>query len=209
MGVPVAGCAGLAGAAEAPGAAGTFLNVRELGARGDGRADDTKALQRALDLAGERQGGAVFVPPGEYACSELRMRRNTALLGVPNWDYRHPGGSVLKLIAPSARALVNITGAIGATIDGMSLEGGNLGSGIHGIFLDKPDYGKEEDTFRIERCKVARFSGDAVNLTRVWCFSIRHSMLALDRVIECTSSGRFATIFPGDARIPSAVRPGV
>jgi hypothetical protein len=49
------------------------------------------------------------------------------------------------------------------------------------IFLDKPDYGKIEDAIRIERCRVAYFSGDGVNLKRAWVYSIRHSMLGWNR----------------------------
>src|SRR5208283_1340834 len=64
------------------------------------------------------------------------------------------------------------------TIDGVSFDGGHLGRGVHGIWLNKPDYGEQEDTFRIERCQVANFAGDGVRLTRAWCFSIRHSMIA-------------------------------
>ena len=164
----------------APEEGSTYINVRDLGAKGDGKTDDSKALQRAIDVAAER-GGAVFVPPGSYATSELRMRRNVGLIGIPAWDYRRGGGSVLKLVDESARCLVNLTGAVGATIDGLSLEGGGLGKNINGVFLDKPDYGKEEDTFRIERCRVARFSGDGVNLLRVWCFSMRQNMIAFNR----------------------------
>ena len=179
LSVPMAGYAAFAQSGPSSDQ-GTFLDACKFGARGDGKTDDTKAIQQALDAAGGKSG-AVFVPPGVYACSELRMRRNTALVGIPAWGYGNTGGSVLKLIDKGARCLINITGAIGATIEGLSLEGGNLGEGVHGIFLDKPDYGKEEDTFRIERSKVARFSGDAVNLTRVWCFSIRQSMLAFSK----------------------------
>jgi hypothetical protein len=81
----------------------------------------------------------------------------------------------------AAKCLLNIAGATGATIDGLALDGAGLGKGIHGIFLDKPDYGKHEDAFRIERCQVARFTGDGVNLAHAWCFSVRHSMLAYNR----------------------------
>src|SRR5271157_2374617 len=72
--------------AQGPAASQAHINVRESGATGDGRTDDTKAIQRALDAAGEVRG-AVFVPPGVYLCADLQMRRNTALGGVATWNY--------------------------------------------------------------------------------------------------------------------------
>jgi hypothetical protein len=102
-------------------------------------------------------------------------------VGIPAWNYRSPGGTVLKLINGNAKCLLNITGAWGATIEGIALDGANLGNHIHGIFLNKADYGDHEDAFRIEQCQVARFSGDGANLTRAWCFSVRHSMLAYNQ----------------------------
>lgn len=163
--------------AQESGAGREHMNVREFGAVGDGKADDTKAIQRALDAAGEARG-VVFVPPGVYLTAELQMRPNTGLAGVPTWDYHIAGGTALRLADPAATCLLNITGAQGVTIDGIGLDGAELGKGIHGIFLNKPTYGEHEDAFRIERCQVARFTGDGVNLTRAWCFSVRHSMLA-------------------------------
>ena len=35
--------------------------------------------------------------------------------------------------------------------------------------------------FRIDRCQVARFSGDGANLSCTWCFSVRHCMLAYNK----------------------------
>jgi Pectate lyase superfamily protein len=155
----------------------TVLNVRQFGAKGDGKADDTKPLQSAIDAAAAR-GGSVFVPPGIYRSGELQLRPHVSITGVPAWDYHQGFGSVIRLADPHAACLLNITGAFGATIDGLALEGGKLGDAIHGVWLNKPDYGKQEDTFRIERCQVANFTGDGVRLTRAWCFSIRHSMIA-------------------------------
>ena len=155
----------------------TVLNVRAFGAKGDGKSDDTKAVQRAIDAAADR-GGGVFLPPGVYACSELHARPHVSLTGVPGWDYEQGFGSVIRLADQRAGCLLNITGAFGATIDGLALDGGRKGTGVHGIWLNKPDYGKQEDTFRIERCQIANFSGDGVRLARAWCFSIRHSMIA-------------------------------
>jgi len=156
---------------------GTFLDVRQFGASGDGKSDDTKPLQAAIDAAAAG-GGSVNVPPGIYRTGELQLRAHVSLIGIPAWDYRQGGGSVLRLADEHAGCLLNITGAFGATVDGLALDGGHLGTGIHGVWLNKPDYGRQEDTFCIERCQVANFTGDGVHLTRAWCFSIRHSMIA-------------------------------
>lgn len=40
-------------------------NVRDFGARADGKTDDTKAIQKALDQA-ELTGGTVYIPQGTY-----------------------------------------------------------------------------------------------------------------------------------------------
>lgn len=171
----LAAATGSAKAAES--SAETVINPRQFGAKGDGKTDDTKSIQSAIDLATAR-GGSVFLPPGIYQTAELHLRPNVALIGVPAWDYHRGGGSVLRLADPAASCLLNITGAFGATIEGLSLDGGKLGKSVHGVFLNKPDYGKQEDTFRIERSQIANFTGDGVRLTRAWCFSIRHSMIA-------------------------------
>lgn len=169
---------GMAGVARGEtGGTGVLLDARKAGAKGDGKTDDTRAIQRAVDTAAEHEG-AVFFPPGSYLSSEIRLRPGVALAGVPSWNYHTGGGTTVKLIDPKASCLLNITGAAGATVDGLALDGDNLGKGIHGIFLNKPDYGRHEDCFRIERSQVLRFTGDGLNLTRAWCFSVRHSMLA-------------------------------
>jgi hypothetical protein len=65
----LSGVSCLAGATllHAEGAAGSkgLLDVRQFGAKGDGKEDDTKAIQKAIDAAAESHG-AVFVPPGVY-----------------------------------------------------------------------------------------------------------------------------------------------
>jgi hypothetical protein len=161
-------------------APGACIDVRSFGAKGDGKSDDTKALQSAFDAAGEKDG-LVFVPPGNYLSSELHLRRNTALVGSPSWGYGRPGGSVLRLLNDKASCLLNLTGAPGVTIEGLSLEGGQLGQGIHGIFLNnQPNPTRGEDGFRIERCRVTGFSGGGVRLEKAWCYSIRHSMIGFN-----------------------------
>ena len=55
------------------------LNVRDLGASGDGKAKDTLAIQQALDRCVLLGGGEVLVPPGEYLTGALVLRSNTTL----------------------------------------------------------------------------------------------------------------------------------
>ncbi len=160
--------------------AGELVNARKLGATGDGKTDDTAALQRALDAAAQTSGG-VFVPPGTYLTHELHVRPGTALIGTAAWNYSGPGGTVLRLASADATCLLNLTDARGSSIEGIALDGRGLGRDIHGMFVNRTEYAKHEDGFRIERCQVARFSGDGANLACVWCFSIRHSMLAYNR----------------------------
>jgi len=52
-------------------------NVREHGARGNGKAKDTAAIQAAIDAAAP--GGVVFFPPGEYISGTLHLRSRVAL----------------------------------------------------------------------------------------------------------------------------------
>lgn len=155
----------------------SFLDARKLGAVGDGKTDDTAALQRALDAAAETSG-AVFVPPGVYLVHELHIRPGIALVGIPAWNYSGPGGSVLRLVNGNSTCLLNLTDARGATIEGLALDGRGLGRNVHGIFVDRTKYAKHEDSFRIEQCQATHFSGDGACLMCVWCFSIRHSMFA-------------------------------
>jgi hypothetical protein len=52
-------------------------NVREHGARGDGKARDTVAIQAAIDAASP--GGVVLFPPGDYVSGTLHLRDRLVL----------------------------------------------------------------------------------------------------------------------------------
>ncbi len=157
-----------------------MLNVRAFGAQGDGATDDTKALQDALDVAAESKG-AVFIPPGIFLSSSLKVPAHVALLANPTWGYRDCGGTVIRLIDKEATCLLDLTYAIGVTLNGLCLDGAGLGEEVHGILFNKEDYGKQEDTPRIERCRINNFTGDGIHLKRIWCFSIRGCMVSWNR----------------------------
>ena len=155
----------------------TELDVRAAGAMGDGRSDDTAVFQKVIDLAAERQG-TVCVPAGVYRVGRLQLRRNVGLMGLPTFAYKGNGGAVLQLADPNAPCLLDLTGALGARLDGLCLDGQQLGQNIHGVLVDKPDYGTTEDNPLIERCKVSGFTGDGVRLSRIWCFRVRGNMFS-------------------------------
>ena len=59
-------------------AAGGF-NVRDRGAKGDGKTRDTAAIQAAIDDAARQGGGIVFFPPGNYLSGTLRLKSGITL----------------------------------------------------------------------------------------------------------------------------------
>jgi hypothetical protein len=58
-------------------------NVRDYGARGDGRGKDTAAVQAAIDAAEKEGGGVVFVPAGNYPCGTLHLKNNIRMELAP------------------------------------------------------------------------------------------------------------------------------
>lgn len=65
----------------------TWVNLRDLGAKGDGETDDTKIIQDAIDKYEN-----IYVPQGWYRITEtVRMKPNTRLIGL------HPFGTQFRL----------------------------------------------------------------------------------------------------------------
>ncbi|HEX2967462.1 MAG TPA: glycosyl hydrolase family 28-related protein [Bacteroidales bacterium] len=66
---------------------GKWVNIRELGAKGDGETDDTKAFRDAIE-----KYDVIYVPQGWYRITEtLKMKPNTCLIGL------HPFATQLML----------------------------------------------------------------------------------------------------------------
>jgi polygalacturonase len=57
----------------------TGYNVRDYGAKGDGIALDSKAINRAIDAAAKAGGGTVFVPAGSYLSGSIHLKSNISL----------------------------------------------------------------------------------------------------------------------------------
>ena len=184
----LAGAFGLAAAAAASAAPADKpetrerFNVRDFGAKGDGKTPDSAAIQRALDAAGAATG-TVWFPPGVYLCHDLKVPPYVTLLADPVWIYRQEtAGATLQLDNSKAACILDVTGAFAARINGLVLVGrAKTPKPVHGIFLNNPEkWSKKEDTLTIDNCKVSGFSGNGIYLFRIWLFIIRHCMLAFN-----------------------------
>ena len=69
----------LLAAAQMAQAGAPYFNVRDLGAKGDGRTLDSDAINAAIEAAAEAGGGTVYLPAGEYLCFSIRLKSNIRL----------------------------------------------------------------------------------------------------------------------------------
>lgn len=75
----------------------TWINVKELGAKGDGASDDSPAILRAVSRAQRTAGGAVvFFPPGTFVLN------STLTITKPNVVLRGSGQGSTTVYIPSA-----------------------------------------------------------------------------------------------------------
>src|SRR4051812_30137039 len=54
-------------------------NVRDFGAKGDGKTLDTKAIDKAIETAAGKGGGTVYFPAGDYLSVTIHLKSNIAL----------------------------------------------------------------------------------------------------------------------------------
>jgi polygalacturonase len=55
------------------------LDVRHFGAKADGQAIDTPAINRAIEAAASAGGGTVYFPAGVYACYSIHLKSNVCV----------------------------------------------------------------------------------------------------------------------------------
>lgn len=68
----------------------SFLSVKDYGAAGDGKADDTAAIQAAIDAAG-KAGATLVFPPGIYVVTSVGLRPGVRYVGH-GATIRRPAG---------------------------------------------------------------------------------------------------------------------
>lgn len=155
-----------------------FINVYDLGAVGNGRADDTEAFKKALSIA-EKTGQTIYLAPGTFRVGELEVPPQVCIKADKTWGFRQPhiGKTVLVQRDEKQNCVLNVTHATGSMLCGFSVYGNDIPGGCSGIRSDVIKE-KPEDVMWIDTCRVSNFTGCALDISRAFCISIRHSMLA-------------------------------
>ena len=150
---------------------GKVFDVRQYGARGDGKTPDTAAIQKALDACGQASGGTVKFSRGTYLSQPLVVRTKTTILleagatllastnqsdfmKVPgDWLKAESGGDFIPLI--SGKNLTDLTFTGGGVIDGSGAvwweEAEKARQRVSGYTLPRPNL------VTLSRCKNVRF----------------------------------------------------
>ncbi len=102
-----------------------LFNIKDFGAVGDGRTDNTSAIQKAIDAASQK-GGVVLVPIGKWLCAghiELKMGVHLTGLNMAPMSWEPATGSILMPTegrgneeAPSFIEMRSSTSLTGVTI---------------------------------------------------------------------------------------------
>lgn len=127
--------------------AGTYLNVKDFGATGDGSTDDTDDIQDAIDHASNHKIQTIFFPDGHYKFTTLRFYHDAS---DPNEEFRDPADGIrdgrFQLVGTGRMALGDTKAYDGTSttrIYGSVLESTSSGEGLivdpNAQLGDKPD----------------------------------------------------------------------
>jgi hypothetical protein len=121
-------------------------NIRDFGAKGDGKSLDTAAVQAAVDACAKDQGGTVVVPAGTFVIGTIALKSNVTLfvaaagklLGSQNGADYHAAKRVPtsgdSTLGDGNWALIYAVGATNVSVQGPgTIEGAwPLPTGLHG-----------------------------------------------------------------------------
>lgn len=155
------------------------LNVKDLGALGDGTTNDTLAIQQTLDRCNLLGGGEVLVPAGQYLTGALVLRSNVvlrldeqaSLLGSP--DLKDYPLSQVRWEGKWVKGYVALISAVEAENVVIAGKGKIVGStGIKGR-LDRKTGWRNPALLEFTSCKNVRVED---------CFTIQNDMWSIHPV---------------------------
>lgn len=173
---------------------GDQRNVKQFGATGDGTTDDTAAIQAAIDDVPDA-GGIVFIPPGNYAITNLTVPYGTQIIGS-GWRST----SLYCISGTSGVAITDVPGVAGQGSTGIWLSNfelrGRSEAGLDGIKLGYGGYGNDQLNFLggLDRIVVRYFNGNGINikcnvaeLHDVYVDSCDYGLVTSGAVLRCYS----------------------
>ena len=116
-------------------------NVRDFGAKGDGKTLDTTSIQAAIDACNKDNGGTVLIPAGDFVCGTIQLKSNVTLhlatkgrlWGSPRAEDYQAGKGV-----PSGNGNIVFLFAVGA--ENISIEGrGSIDGNGSAFYTGKGD----------------------------------------------------------------------
>ncbi|MDQ3243987.1 MAG: right-handed parallel beta-helix repeat-containing protein [Gemmatimonadota bacterium] len=156
-------------------------------ARGDGRSNDTAAIQAALNSVAAAGGGVVEIPAGDYLVDTLTIpaaRGGTLRIVGQGWSY--DAGATSRVVSASARPMFEPRpGANGLELSMLHLDGNDLGTiGWNGAHGNKA---------RLYNLLIDRFTRYGIYFDQGLC-ELRHSYVRLNRGtgVRASSDGWFS-----------------
>ncbi len=120
-------------------------SVRDFGAKGDGKSDDTAAFQKALDAAGKAGGGMVYAPRGNYFfAGHLNVPAAVTLKGVWESVPAHNGIRDAGLPKPTDDGTTFLVTESAGKEDGPPFITLNHNSTLKGVVIYYPDQKPDE-----------------------------------------------------------------
>ncbi|HEX5591386.1 MAG TPA: glycosyl hydrolase family 28-related protein [Candidatus Limnocylindrales bacterium] len=100
-----------------------LVDARGYGAVGDGEANDTAAIQAAIGAAAADGGGLVYLEPGTYLVSQLKLAANVALHGAGT------GRTTVRAIGDDGLPTIVARGVGGVEISNLTVVGRGVAGG--------------------------------------------------------------------------------
>ncbi|MDD3320576.1 MAG: glycosyl hydrolase family 28 protein [Paludibacter sp.] len=136
-------------------AAGVVYNVYDFGAKGDGKTNDQKAIQKAIDTCG-KTGGTVLLKKGNFLTGQIELVSNITLqidttaviLGIQSDKEEHYPHKLIETNYPN-RMLEDCQRRLiyGNNIENVSITGGGTinGQGSYDQWMNVKNLGTEKD----------------------------------------------------------------
>jgi hypothetical protein len=188
--------------------------VRAYGARGDGRTDDTAAIQRAVDAAA-RTGGVVKFPPATYVITGVQLPAGITLDGYgatlkrPPATRARPLAKFERMLTTTERIWDSDTDSPLLVIRGLKLDGSRAAQGpyanfelehAHCIFLHAATRRRGKLRALVEDVTVVENVADGVSVYANCSATIRRL-----RASECFRAGLAITGGHADVRVDDYV----